>query len=113
MALRPRARAYAVSVGTTLCSGVSNAVGPLSRDRELSGKGVGPDCGMRQVSASMVIRPFVSVGEQLPVDLYDGEEERGADTEQQHTVDRFQRADHLEPGRQRQTLYFKCGHGGQ
>ena len=50
----------------------------------------------------MVIRAFVTVGEQLPVDLYDGEEERRADTEQQHTVDRFQCADHLEPGRQRQ-----------
>ena len=49
-------------------------------------------------SASMVIRPFVSVGEHLPVDLYDSEEERRADAEQQHTVDRFQRADHLEPG---------------
>ena len=56
---------------------------------------------------------FVSVGEQLPVDLYDGEEERRADAEQQHTVHRFQGADHLEPGRQRQSRYFERRHGGQ
>ena len=64
-------------------------------------------------AAQWIIRPFVSVGEQLPVDLYDSEEERRADAEQQHAVHRFQGADHLEPGRQRQSRYFECGHGGQ
>jgi hypothetical protein len=37
-------------------------------------------------AASMDIPPFMSVGEQLPVDLYDSEKERRADAEQQHTV---------------------------
>jgi hypothetical protein len=37
----------------------------------------------------MVFPPFMSVGEQLPVDLYDGEKERRADAEQQDTVHRF------------------------
>jgi hypothetical protein len=40
-------------------------------------------------AASMVITPFVAVGEQLPVDLDDGEQERRADAEEQHTVDRL------------------------
>jgi diacylglycerol O-acyltransferase len=39
--------------------------------------------------ASRVIRPFVPVGDQLPVHLYDSEKERRADAEQQHTVHRF------------------------
>jgi hypothetical protein len=38
----------------------------------------------------MVITPFVSVGEQLPVGLDDSEKERCADAEQQHTVHRLE-----------------------
>ena len=49
-----------------------------------------PGCVQRNArAASMVIRPFVSVGEHLPVDLYDSEKERRADAEQQHTVHRL------------------------
>jgi hypothetical protein len=40
-------------------------------------------------AASMVIPPFASVGEQLPVDLYHSEQERRADAEQQRAVHRF------------------------
>jgi hypothetical protein len=45
--------------------------------------------GSGRAASSMVIPPFVSVGEQLPVDLYDSEQERRADAEQQHTVHRL------------------------
>jgi hypothetical protein len=54
-----------------------------------------------------------TVGDQLPVDLYDSEKERGADAEKQDTVHRFQGADHEEPGRQRQSRYLERRHGGQ
>jgi NADPH-dependent stearoyl-CoA 9-desaturase len=40
-------------------------------------------------AASTVIPPFVSVREQLPVDLHHGEKERRADAEQQYAVHRF------------------------
>ena len=44
---------------------------------------------------------FVSVGEQLPVDLDDSEQEGRADAEEQNAVHRFEGAEHMEPGLQR------------
>lgn len=71
----------------------------------------GPSARTR--SASALIPPFVSVGEQLPVGLHHSEQERRADAEQQHTVHRFERAEHPPPGWQRQSRYFERSHGGQ
>src|SRR5690349_371923 len=67
-----------------------------------------------EAAASVPLGPVVAVGgEQLPVDLYDGEKERRADAEQQGTVDRFQRTQHPPSGWQRNSRYVECCHGCQ
>jgi hypothetical protein len=65
----------------------------------------GADCSVDgSVRLGAVIRRFGSVGEQLPLDLHDSKQERRTDAEEQHTVHRLERTQHLEPRRHHKSL---------